>query len=311
MTESFMSRFGGKLGDNGYSVIPIQPGSKKPGQYRNGRWGEYPGWSRHCSRETTAAEIEIWSTWPDAGIGVACGQVIAVDIDVADPETALAIDALARERLGDTPAIRIGSAPKRLLVYRADQPFAGVRASPIEILGLGQQFVAYAVHPGTGRPYEWPEAGLTDTALTSLSEISDSAARGFCDEAFALIPESLRPARLSGRSRPRDIVPSANDLSGTREAITGALEFLPNADLAYDEWVSRTGLRTRGRPRMKWLPRGYGGTRREPEQVKGEGWREQGILVIAANDQRLSWPERELIRQIGNRIYGRTEVGHG
>jgi hypothetical protein len=59
---------------------------------------------------------------------------------------------------------------------------------------------------------------------------------------------------------------------------------------------------------MKWYPRGYGGTRREPEQVKREGWCEQGILVIAANDQRLSWPERELIQQIGNRLYGRPEV---
>src|SRR5690242_16811056 len=98
MSESFMARFGGKLADNGYPVIPIQPGSKKPGRYRNNSWGEYPGWSRHCERETTSAEIEIWSTWPDAGIGVPCGRVIAVDIDVADAEVALAIDRLARVR---------------------------------------------------------------------------------------------------------------------------------------------------------------------------------------------------------------------
>jgi hypothetical protein len=62
---------------------------------------------------------------------------------------------------------------------------------------------------------------------------------------------------------------------------------------------------------MKFYPRGYGGARREPEQVKREGWIEQGILVVAANDQRLSWPERELIQQIGNRFYGRPEVRNG
>jgi hypothetical protein len=62
---------------------------------------------------------------------------------------------------------------------------------------------------------------------------------------------------------------------------------------------------------MRWYPPGYGGKRREPEQVKREGWIEQGILVIAANDHRLTWPERELVRQIGDRLYGRREVCNG
>lgn len=55
---------------------------------------------------------------------------------------------------------------------------------------------------------------------------------------------------------------------------------------------------------MRWAPRGYGGRRSPPEEVKREGWREQGVLVVAANDDRLSWPERELIRQIGNKLFG-------
>ena len=36
---------------------------------------------------------------------------------------------------------------------------------------------------------------------------------------------------------------------------------------------------------MSWAPRGYGGYRRPPEQVKREGWHEQGVLVIAADDE--------------------------
>ena len=55
---------------------------------------------------------------------------------------------------------------------------------------------------------------------------------------------------------------------------------------------------------MRWSPYGYGGERRPPEQVKREGWREQGVLVIAENDHRLTWPERELIRQLGEKLYG-------
>ena len=55
---------------------------------------------------------------------------------------------------------------------------------------------------------------------------------------------------------------------------------------------------------MRWAPRGYGGERRPPEQVKCDGWREQGVLVVAASDERLTWPERELVRQLGEKLYG-------
>jgi hypothetical protein len=55
---------------------------------------------------------------------------------------------------------------------------------------------------------------------------------------------------------------------------------------------------------MRWLPRGYGGTRRSPEDVKQDGWREQGLLAVSIEDQRLTWPERELIKQLGEKLYG-------
>ena len=55
---------------------------------------------------------------------------------------------------------------------------------------------------------------------------------------------------------------------------------------------------------MRWAPPGYGGERRPPDEVKRDGWRQQGVLVIAENDERLSWPERELVRQLGEKLYG-------
>ena len=55
---------------------------------------------------------------------------------------------------------------------------------------------------------------------------------------------------------------------------------------------------------MKWHPHGFGGTRRDAEQVKRDGWQAQGVLVIAEDDQRLTWPERELVRQLGAKLYG-------
>jgi len=38
--------------------------------------------------------------------------------------------------------------------------------------------------------------------------------------------------------------------------------------------------------------------------TKRNGWQEQKILVIAETDTRLDPLERELIRKIGNRLYG-------
>lgn len=66
---------------------------------------------------------------------------------------------------------------------------------------------------------------------------------------------------------------------------------------------------------MRWHPKGYGGNRRDPEQVKREGWQEQGLLAVSVNDARLTWPERELVEQLGTRLYGprpeTREARHG
>lgn len=238
-----MGRFGPGLVANGYPVLPIMPGTKKPGRWRNGRWTDYPDWTRHAQRPTSEHELAIWCGWPDAGVGVACGPVVAVDIDVDAPETALALERRCRERLGDTPALRIGRPPKRLLVYRAVEPFAGIRRAPLEVLGLGQQFVAHALHPTTGRPYDWPEETLADLDIGSLPAIDAAMARDFLDEALSMVPKDLRPTRLAaaGGGEPRPAVAQA----GTPEAIRSALAWLPNADLDYDSWI-RVGLALKG-----------------------------------------------------------------
>ncbi len=44
------------------------------------------------------------------------------------------------------------------------------------------------------------------------------------------------------------------------------------------------------------------------EATKRQGWRDQHILVISDEDERLDFLERQLIRSIGERLYGQ---GHG
>ena len=43
----------------------------------------------------------------------------------------------------------------------------------------------------------------------------------------------------------------------------------------------------------------------DAEAEKRAGWREHGILVVPEHDPRLTWPQRELVRQLGARLYGR------
>ena len=59
---------------------------------------------------------------------------------------------------------------------------------------------------------------------------------------------------------------------------------------------------------MKWVS----DERTSPEHIKRNGWRDQNILVVSADDDRLSWSEREMLRQIGEKLYGkRKEARHG
>jgi len=63
---------------------------------------------------------------------------------------------------------------------------------------------------------------------------------------------------------------------------------------------------------MRFTPHGYGGDRRDADRVKRDGWHEQGMLAVLVDDQRLTWPERELVDQLGTRLYGkRRTAGQG
>ena len=45
--------------------------------------------------------------------------------------------------------------------------------------------------------------------------------------------------------------------------------------------------------------------------VKQRGWQDQHILVVSESDERLDFVERQLIRRIGERLYGKGGFKHG
>jgi hypothetical protein len=234
---SFMADYGERLVDNGYSVIPIMPGTKVPGRFTSGEWSPYPDWARHCDRPAKPFEVDIWRRWPGCGVGIATGAVVGIDIDILDGALAIQIAELATSMLGDTPCLRIGRAPKRLLVYRASTPFAGRKRHPLELLARGQQFVAYAVHPDTGRPYEWPEDSLVETPLSRLPVADEVSCAAFLDAAWQLVPDEVRVNSILADA-PTSTWRGPSDPKGTRDAIAAALAWLPNDDLPGNEWIT-------------------------------------------------------------------------
>jgi hypothetical protein len=252
--NNYMAHLGATLVDRGYAILPIQPSTKKPGMFRLGAWQDYPKWSRHCERDTTENEVDIWGDWPEAGIGIAAGKVIGIDIDVLQSkDIAVQIEGLAKRLLGDTPAVRIGNAPKRLLVYRAAQPFSGFKYPPIEVLGVGQQFIAYGIHPDTGRPYEWPVQTLADLKIEELPVITEAQAREFARQAYEMVPESMRPKSLGVGLKSPVAFANLPEQRGTFEAVQDALQYIANQDLDYDSWV-RIGMAIKGALAEKGWP---------------------------------------------------------
>lgn len=173
-------RFGAsalQLLDNGYAPLPIVPGQKRPALAR---------WS---NVEIDQATVEAWAArYPDHAVGLRTGALVAIDIDSLEADLSHRLAALAQQQCGQT-LLRVGLWPKRLLLYRTEHPFPKRKLGPVEILGLGQQVVAFGIHPKTGRPYSWPlgETPL-EVPLGDLPEIDEAAVDRFLGTVAALIP---------------------------------------------------------------------------------------------------------------------------
>ena len=131
--------------------------------------------------------------WRCLFTGILCARVVALDVDVTDPELAAEVEALAVARLGRTLR-RIGNPPKRLLLYRAAEPIRS-RVLPfgpvddphehaVEVLGEGRKFTAIAIHRTTRRAYQWPDGSpprsgvplpVSAFVATTISVVSTSA----------------------------------------------------------------------------------------------------------------------------------------
>lgn len=131
---------GARIADAGYSILPIAEAQKWPGEFIQGGWRPMKGWNCQALAKTPQALVDIWSAYPGCGVGICCGgqsRIIGVDIDILDPDVAGAVRRKFEEILGSTPLIRVGQAPKSLLVYRTTEPMRKITMTPIEVLADG------------------------------------------------------------------------------------------------------------------------------------------------------------------------------
>lgn len=183
-----------RLLDNGYEPLPILAGTKRPA---------VDAWTTVRIDE---AQVSRWiETYPMAGVGLRTGQLVGIDIDVLDPDTAHQMGRIVEARLGSVP-MRVGLWPKRLYLARTETPFAKLSARKLELLGLGQQFVAFGIHPDTGQPYYWPSGDTPlDLPLADLPLVDEAICRNLLFELAALLPpigEQQRRARRGGNAGP-------------------------------------------------------------------------------------------------------------
>jgi P4 family phage/plasmid primase-like protien len=219
----------------------VKPDSrgKAPGRRGPQGWAGYP-WQ---SAPTTLRDAEVMET-NKANVGLAAARFPALDIDCTDEGLALIVEKVAVEILGKAPQ-RIGRFPKRLLMYRTDEPFARMRLwvklagkqHLVEMLGQGQQFVIEGIHPATLEPYKWDQDLPAPDALATVD-------RGIVENFFDRLVEEIEFLGCEFEREGTGSLPEAASVdqatlkAPSLQALADAVAFIPNDVPGYDEYVT-------------------------------------------------------------------------
>lgn len=301
MTTKTFGALGPTLKRIGYNVIPVK--GKRP---------IIEGWQKGFTKEEVARYAA--NGHANSNIGLLAKDFPGVDIDVSDEHCAAALEGLALRVLGNAP-IRIGTAPKRLLMYATDNPFTKIKVYlegpngpsdengkdyAVEILGDGQQYVIYGRHPD-GHEYTWPnDDGPETTDIWELTPITLETVREFVRSIPNALPEGWRVRESAGG---REAMTGSSDelaLLNYRAPLDGwdldrfCSEILPHLDpdCSYEEWI-RVGaaMHHQGQGAEDWLEAWDSWSAQSGKYTDGlcaakwdsfHGQRGQGVTTIAS-----------------------------
>lgn len=209
MKTLYLKDYGPTLIENGYKICAIIPESKSPGLRKD--WVNNPLTVKDCT------EFEGSNLKPDCGIGIICGMgevpICCIDLDADSEEVVENFERLASRSGVHLFTYRVGRAPRRAYLFRAETAGwtkkvsstyekGGARCK-LEILGKGQQFVAYGIHDKTHLPYTWPnyhfgwdvEADPLHISANQLDVISEHGVNALL-QAFELACEESGCAKV-------------------------------------------------------------------------------------------------------------------
>jgi hypothetical protein len=160
--------------------------------------------------------------------GILCDGLRAVDIDIDDAAAAGEVRALALGVLGETLIRWRANSSRCLALYRAATgsprkiKLVG-KLGKIEVLGHGQQFVAFGTHP-SGAVLNWHLSAPDSVPRDDLTALSEERIAGFLAAAAPMIgimpATTIKPMRAAGIAR----VPDARSLAGFVRAVADAPE---------------------------------------------------------------------------------------
>lgn len=253
MSQTTLKEVGGLLLDNGYNITPILRGEKRP---------FIDGWQK------ITADQRMLRAWldddkGDCGVGIVTAHTPAVDIDCLDDDMAAEMLAWIEEEYGVSEPLRYGKRPKALLLFRVDEPFRKLKSSvwedpdfglthAVEVLGEGQQFVAFGIHKDTKRPYEWVGKSPLDIPVAELPLLTIEMAREIIDK-FDEMAANAGWERKSGQTLQRAVYTGDDDPddddSWDRDVLMPPLDVeiddlrkvllsIPNNEADYDIWLN-------------------------------------------------------------------------
>ncbi len=203
--QNYLASHGKQLIENGYLVVPIKEGFKYP-----------EGISKWERLKLLPSDLNAYAMSGYTGVGILAHNTPAIDIDIQDAEVTKKILGWCKDQLG-IKGIRIGKAPKALIPCRTETPFKKASTATwynifgdvasdgslithkVEILGVGQQYVAYGRHPETKKDYFWKGQDLLDQRVIDLPLLTQKDIADLFNYVASIIPDDWE--ELPGKSK--------------------------------------------------------------------------------------------------------------
>ncbi|WP_440682107.1 Cro/CI family transcriptional regulator [Cysteiniphilum halobium] len=232
--REFLQVFGSTLIDNGYKIVPIKQGSKRP---------SLKDWT-HI--DATHGDVDKWTSQGFKGVGILCEYTPAIDIDVRDQKIVEELTQLIEKECGKVILKRVGNAPKVIIPFRSEAVFTkqisnayldnDKQSHRIEVLGKGQQFVAFAQHPDTKQPYQWTsEDSLLTAPANQLPILTQELIDKVFDHFKSIVPSDWKKVKSTAETLKGALEQVKAKPNITEEQLTEALQVIPAED--YETWL--------------------------------------------------------------------------